>query len=307
MKKSLWGYNIQEVDESICYFESQTIKLERQVKQLTAELNKAKTELEEASILPTDVLNAEQDGTVAELREKLAQVENANKELTAQNAELTQRINEVSEKASANEPFESIGNICKLAYSDIHTSKQKAKESLESFLNDFWLEWKTYEKRLAELSALLDAKRNESRESFISYADYVLKVYGDMESTHNDFDGQISEIAKSKSKIENSLYTLLSELDKDFDTEDNSSNTVLEQQESPVKAETDPESENKSLIIEAIKKLNERKTADEPQMIHGESEFKNQPVGITVSEQRLPDDRKGEMNISQKVNIRNII
>ena len=45
MKKAIWGYNIHEVDESIDYLETQNIKLEKQVRQLSEDLEKVRGEL----------------------------------------------------------------------------------------------------------------------------------------------------------------------------------------------------------------------------------------------------------------------
>ena len=38
MKKSLWGYNVQEVDETMEYFEANQAKLNKKVKQLTEDV-----------------------------------------------------------------------------------------------------------------------------------------------------------------------------------------------------------------------------------------------------------------------------
>lgn len=305
MKKTLWGYSIQEVDETVNYLETQTIKLERQVKQLTAELSKAQNELEEATA-PEVTQDLEKDNLIAELRQKLEEAEGKNKELIAQNEALTGKVAEVTAEAAAKDPFENIGNICKQAYADIHISKQKAKDCLEGFLQEFWTEWKNYEIQLNELSEKLSQKQQKSREAFISYADYILKVYGDIEDSNNSFETQFTEIVKSKSKIECSLSAILSELDKDLEIED-SLESEAEHRFEP-SCENAPEEESKISILAAIQKLNDSKISEETEV---------QPVGAallpsnksaeTAAEVPVSAAGKDEMNISQKVNIRNII
>lgn len=305
MKKTLWGYNIQEVDETISYLETQNVKLERQVKQLSTELDNVKKELEEASAVSEISQNTEKDDLIAELRQKLETEENQNRELTLQNETLSNQINEISAEAAAKDPFEKIGVICKQAYTDIHTSKQKAKESLEGFLKEFWDEWKNYEIQLTELSDKLAVKQQKSRESFISYADYILKVYGDIEDSNNSFETQFSEIVKSKSKIECSLNAILAELDKDVEMEDNLEMETENHFEQDV--EKDVEDEPKSSILSAIQKLNESKAADDSQRKSNEHETENQNAETTAFKSNIFERGKDEINISQKVNIRNII
>ena len=47
MKKSFWGYNVQEVDTNMELLESAKAKLEKKVKSLTEELDSAREELKE--------------------------------------------------------------------------------------------------------------------------------------------------------------------------------------------------------------------------------------------------------------------
>ncbi len=168
MKKTIWGYNIQEVDETVGYLETQNIKLERQVKQLSAELDKAKKELEEKGTAADASLISEKDGLIAELRAKTEVAEAKSLELVSQNEALNKKISELTAEAAAKDPFENIGSICRQVYTDIHNSKQRAKESIEDFLSEFWEEWKRYEAQLTDLSDKLAAKQQKSRESFIS-------------------------------------------------------------------------------------------------------------------------------------------
>lgn len=305
MKKTLWGYSIQEVDETVGYLETQTVKLERQVKQLSEELDKTKKELETANTSPEFLQDAENEDLIAELRQKLEKEENQNRELVMQNDALSNQLNSLSAEVAEKDPFEMIGSICKQAYTDIHTSKQKSKECIESFLKEFWCEWKNYEVQLAELSEKLALKQHKSRESFISYADYILKVYGDIEESNSKFEKQFSEVVKSRSKIECSLNSILSELDKDIEINDVSENKTEDQFEEEIEKEMQEKSQIS--ILGAIQKLNENKEKVELQQANTEQKTENKSEEIPDAMAHISLASNDEVNISQKVNIRNII
>ena len=311
MKKTFWGYSIQEVDETVGYLETQNIKLERQVKQLSSELDKAKRELEEARVDFEASRGTEGDAVATELRAKLEIAESKNRELAAQNEALNGQLGELLSTAGANDPLENVGNVCKQAYADIYASKQKAKESLEGFLSEFFNEWNKYELKLAQLSEEIVSNRQKSRESFISYADYILKVYGVMEQSDDSFETKLSDVLESRANIERSLGAMLAELDGGVAPEDNAAPEVEVEPETEVKAEP------KLSILDAIRKLKEDKAEDEPAP---EPELKSEPEAAEpISENRdilhtahlapsaAPTSDEGGVNISQRVNIRNII
>lgn len=311
MKKTFWGYSIQEVDDNIGYLESQNIKLERQVKQLSSELEKAKNDLQntqlnsEGSSEQTET--AEKDRLISELEQKLSEAEKKNRELTSNSEELKAKINELSSANSAQEnaAYDEVGKICQIAYADMHITKQKTKEHIEMFLKQFWKQWSAYEKQLAALSEQVKARQQEGRDSFISYADYILQTFGDMENSNRELDDNLSEIIGKKSKIEDSLNSLLSELDKDFDDE-RDIHDALPETETPDETETDDG--KKYSILAAIKYF---------QKIHTDSETPSdakapQNAGVSANaspatETVYPNAKQDEMNISKEVNIRNII
>lgn len=307
MKKTIWGYNIQEVDETVGYLETQNIKLERQVKQLSAELDKAKKELEEKGTAADASLISEKDGLIAELRAKTEVAEAKSLELVSQNEALNKKISELTAEAAAKDPFENIGSICRQVYTDIHNSKQRAKESIEDFLSEFWEEWKRYEAQLTDLSDKLAAKQQKSRESFISYADYILKVYGDIEESNSAFENQFAEIVKSKSKIECSLNSIISELDKDveFIGADQAEQDCTDEQI----AESVSEKESEVSILAAIRQMNESKAEAEAEekAEAAEDETVSDAPSAAASAPQLSMVGKDEINISRKVNIKNII
>lgn len=312
MKKTFWGYSIQEVDDNIGYLETQNIKLERQVKQLATELQKAKEDLENAALNADHVTEsadaAEKDRLIAELQQKLTESNRENQELTAQSEVLKSKIAELSAVNASREPitFDDIGDICKTAYTDMHVTKQKTKEHIQAFLEQFWQEWNTYEKQLLELSEQVKSQQQESKYSFISYADYILQVYGDMENSNRTLDHNLSEILNKKAKIEEGLTALLTELDKGFKDDDDLSAQSVDPQEKENESET--EDDQKYLILDAIKNMGKKRLDQEPSTTATtpQSEAAEFKV-IPILEKKQAETPKDEMNISQKVNIRNII
>ncbi len=308
MKKSFWGYNVQEVDESVGFLESQNVKLERQVKQLTAELEKARGELEEASAAREDGQMpegaSENAELVAQLQQKLTDSEQEKQELSQKIASLNSRLSELS--AAAEEPkeettFDDIGNICKSAYEDMHIAKQKTKDNLKNFLDEFWQKWNSYEELLTELSRQNILKQQESKNSFISYADHILQVYGEMESSNRELDSHLAEIVERRTGIANELNGILTELDKDYDEEPEE-----EAEEEPEETVEEPE-EDRFSILSTIRKLRESRIvpiktqeAEHP----AEEAPAKENKGAEAAEPAEEDDTP---SISPNVNIRNII
>lgn len=310
MKKSFWGYSIQEVDDNISYLESQNIKLERQVKQLSSELEKAKNELQniqlDADGSSEQTGSVEKDRLIAELEQKLTESEKKNQELVSSAEELKAKINELSSANLMQESvaYDEVGKICQIAYADMHITKQKTKEHIELFLQQFWKQWSAYEKQLAALSEQVKARQQESRDSFISYADYILQAFGDMENSNRELDNNLSEIIGKKSKIEDSLNSLLSELDKDFDDEKDVSE---DSPETKIAEEVETDDKKKYSILTAIKYL-QMHMSQESQS--DDKVLRSENVAVNVSpaaETTYFDTKKDEMNISKDVNIRNII
>jgi len=169
MKKAIWGYNIHEVDESIDYLETQNIKLEKQVRQLLEDLEKVRVELRlyEESANGEDGADGENEKITAELRSELdslkiayersekerekseRELERSEKERKSLSAEVSRLNSKLAEEGTV---FSDVGNICRLAYEDMHNAKLRAKENVENFLKIFWGEWEEYQRRVCDLS-----------------------------------------------------------------------------------------------------------------------------------------------------------
>ena len=237
MKKAIWGYNIHEVDESIDYLETQNIKLEKQVRQLSEDLEKVRGELRlyEESANGADGADGENEKITAELRSELdslkiayersekerekseRELERSEKERNSLSAEVS-RLN--SKLADEGTVFSDVGNICRLAYEDMHNAKLRAKENVENFLKIFWGEWEEYQRRVCDLSAEIKRRQQESRNFFIESADKILHVYGSTNQNNREFENGLSEIIDVKNSLQAKLEEFLARLEEDVRDDD---------------------------------------------------------------------------------------
>ena len=237
MKKAIWGYNIHEVDESIDYLETQNIKLEKQVRQLSEDLEKVRGELRlyEESANGADGADGENEKITAELRSELdslkiayerseterekseRELERSEKERKSLSAEVSRLNSKLAEEGTV---FSDVGNICRLAYEDMHNAKLRAKENVENFLKIFWGEWEEYQRRVCDLSAEIKRRQQESRNFFIESADKILHVYGSMNQNNREFENGLSEIIDVKDSLQAKLEEFLARLEEDVRDDD---------------------------------------------------------------------------------------
>ncbi len=237
MKKAIWGYNIHEVDESIDYLETQNIKLEKQVRQLSEDLEKVRGELRlyEESANGAGGADGENEKITAELRSELdslkiayerseterekseRELERSEKERKSLSAEVSRLNSKLAEEGTV---FSDVGNICRLAYEDMHNAKLRAKENVENFLKIFWGEWEEYQRRVCDLSAEIKRRQQESRNFFIESADKILHVYGSMNQNNREFENGLSEIIDVKNSLQAKLEEFLARLEEDVRDDD---------------------------------------------------------------------------------------
>ncbi len=265
MKKSFWGYNIAKVDENISFLETQNIKLERQVKQLTRELEEARSANTAAGAIENSTAGASGSAAAAsngaqakidELEARIAALMAENRALTeraasleSENMQLGARLSEASET----ETIERIGDICMSAYSDMNAAKQRTREQLEGYLACFWNEWQGCRDRLTELASQLEEKQIQSRESFISYADCILRAYGDMRDDSARLRDGMGELTAAEDGIREGMERLLRELDSE------PPETPAEPESVETEAEEEGGPEQDCSIIDAVRILERTK------------------------------------------------
>lgn len=263
MKKAIWGYNIHEVDESIDYLEAQNIKLEKQVRQLSEDLEKARAEtsLSVDSSDGEDKTGVENEKLIDGLRAELESVKLAYAQSEKERENLAGEIaRRDSKSAERGEMFSEVGNICRLAYEDMHNTKRKAKENIEEFLREFWNEWQRYQQQVCDLSEQIKRRQQESRNLFIESADQILHIYGSMKQNSQEFDVGFSEIMSSKGSLQSKLEELLDGLDEDVRAESEES---LAAEEAAAGSPEPQKNEEAYSILRTIKAVHENKTYSE--------------------------------------------
>lgn len=306
MKKALFGYNVREVDENMEYLEEINAKLEKQVKQLTAELEALKNADREFESL-TDIPSAPADSAeLTALREEAADLKITNEKLrtTIANmaAELEQR--DAAPRTEADE-LAKVSEICRAAYADMADAKKETKEKLAAFVADFLAQWASYRKRIDDMTAEVSRACDESREAFLAAADGILAQYADLNSKTNDFAGYLDDMDDLESSVKVGIADILRELDQP-EAEDASA-------EAPAAVEEpEEEPEPQRAIFRALKKRgSERREApQQAPAIEPVAEKKPTPATPRAAERAgkltAPSD-DADIGITVSVNPKNIV
>ena len=160
MKKSLWGYNVQEVDETMEYFEANQAKLNKKVKQLTEEMDSVRKELDGKNQTIEEQAQAHAQELQVAADEK-ASLEAKIKELAAVVAEYDQTKDELDR----------VGEICKSAYEDMNQTKKSLRVSLTDFLEEFWKRWEGRLKKVEEMEKHLADINAQGKEEFLKFTE----------------------------------------------------------------------------------------------------------------------------------------
>lgn len=215
MKKSFFGYNVQEVDESIEMLEASKAKLEKLVKNLNGELDKVRAELaeERAKAFANEAADdsEEFEKKYHEASKEISALKQDISRLTQKNSQLSAQIATYDEESLKN-GIEQAGVICREAYEDMANAKSNSKSAIEAFCVSFWDMFDKYEHKMYELYDELAAKNENSRESFLIAADEILQNYSNIRNEDNLLKNAIKEIDSIRAGAQNEIAALLSGL-----------------------------------------------------------------------------------------------
>ena len=160
MKKSLWGYNVQEVEDTLELMESQQAAqvqknqhLESELKQLREKLAVLQQEKEAGRLF---VGRAEDD----------PQVQARLEALTREKEEWKARAESLSARLTRPEnggDMEQVSEICRLAYNDMSEAKKNVRRRLEEYVEDFLCEWRTGQEKVNRLMQDIDGVRDQAK------------------------------------------------------------------------------------------------------------------------------------------------
>ncbi len=301
MKKAFFGYNIREVDENMEYLEEMNAKLEKQVKQLTAELESLKNtdrEFEALADLPDAPKNDEE---LAAAQEEIASLKIENEKMKTTIRNMAKELDAQKNAAAAEaDDLTKVSQICRAAYADMADAKQDTKEKLARFVGEFLSQWASYRQKIDAVTAEVSRACDESRESFLAAADAILQQYSDLNGSAEKFAKYFDQMDALEESVKADIDEALRELDQ---PEESDVQPVDEQPEEPAE-----EMEPQRAIFRALKKRADTKkeTVVEPAAKEDASKEPAQAPAVEKPREALRDV-PGEIGISISVNPKNIV
>ena len=293
MKKSFMGYNPQEVDETIEYLEATNAKLEKQVKQLNAELSELQAKQKEAASEERD--DQEKTRMQEQLESQCAAFRAENEQLKATVASLSAQM---EASAAAQDEFKQVSEICRVAYQDMFEAKAKAKQQIQTFTEDFLTKWADYHQRVMCLSGELRKTQEESRDAFLNAADEILSKYTAIAEEGADLQTHMDEMELAETDIREQVRGILESLE---DVEAASDLAAVESSQ-PVKEESP-----RYAVLRALRERDKSKEA-RPGLTAVPMVAEERKVAtLPIREPSGAASQSDEIGISIGVNTRNIV
>lgn len=291
MKKSFWGYDPQEVDETVEYLEVSNAKLEKQIRQLNSELEELRLKGESAvHEQSAEVQDLQKNG---QLEERCVQLEAENEKLKADIKALSMRGTGESSRGE----LEQASEICRAAYQDMAQARQKAKEKLEEFTCGFLDKWNDYQQKISTLTDEVQKTQEESREAFLIAADGILEKYSLIGRESETLQGCMGGLEEAQNDIRSQIDELLATMDAGEPEPSDVPEAPYEQ----------PQEEEQRYAV--LRALHERKkdqpVACSPTEIAPPAEGKR--VSALPSRETPPSQQNDEIGIAIGVNTRNIV
>lgn len=298
MKKALFGYNVREVDENMEYLEEINAKLEKQVKQLTAELEALKSadhEFEALSDLPD---SSKSDEELSAAREQIASLKIENEKMKTTIRNMAKELEEKKSAPTEEDDLTRVSQICRAAYADMADAKQDTKEKLAQFVNDFLDQWTAYRKKIDAVASEVARACDESRESFLVAADTILQQYSDLSSNAQDFAAYFNSMDSLEEKVKQGITESLLELDQP----ENQQAAPVAEPEEPVEEPEPPHAIFRELKKRAFSK---KDTKEKP--VEKKAEADAEPVSGHETAQQTKREVSGDIGIAISVNPKNIV
>ena len=294
MKKSLLGYNSQEVDETIEYLETANAKLEKQVKQLRAELEELRQKQSEA--LPAE--DPAKEKAAKELEARCGALTSENEKLRAEVAALTAQVQQAAGEQDA---LEQVSEICRTAYLDMSEAKRKTKERIESFTGGFLDKWTAYYEKVVTLSEELRKTQAESRDAFLSAADEILSKYAVIAQEGESLHGYMDELKLTEGDMRGQVRSILDSLG----AEEEIAGAAAEPEE-PAKREEEP----KYAVLRALREretLHRAPGLSAVPTLQNDKKTDNKVAPLPSRETASRPSQSEDIGISVGVNARNIV
>ena len=244
MKKSFWGYNVQEVDTNMELLESAKAKLEKKVKSLTEELDSAREELKETKeslAIGSSTNSGELERKYREAEKKIELLKREVDSLTKKNQQMAIQISSYDEQ-SMKKAVEQAGDICRAAYEDMANAKTNAKEVLEQFLEHFWERFNQYEQKINDIYENMIHSYEAGREGFLLAADEILTSYTAIREQNETMNRKLEEVKVLRSEVQKEMNAVLGELNAQ-------DGALIDEEASSIKEKTEEEKSDFGHII----------------------------------------------------------
>lgn len=178
MKKSLWGYDIDQADETIRTLQSQNDMLTTKIAKMTirlAELEKA-VEARDKQALP------EQDQNLIAKNEELKRTV---EQLEQQNKRLTERVNQLEASASSDYSGERLGDLFARAYGNIENMQRDMSDQMRDSVRIFANLVAEYNDKMKESLGGVQQQYNDMMVQLAERLDNILEGFSVIEDASN--------------------------------------------------------------------------------------------------------------------------
>lgn len=239
MKKGIWGYSVQEVNESMEFLEEQNASLTLKVNKLTAELEQAQARLKEADKAQSEV----PDFSEAQARLS-AQVERLEKENSEWKSRVEQAETRLAQRQDGVEELEQVSAICRKAYADMSQVKQAMYQKMETVMAEFLAQWTDSRDKMDRMYREMADTRDTVKDSFITAADTILTRFDALEDDSRQLQEQLAQMDTAKDEVRRELEELLLPLEETVSLPEETEETAKD---------VLPEDEDKPAILRAIR------------------------------------------------------
>lgn len=201
MKKGLWGYSVDEVNESLEFLEEQNAALTQKVNKLTAELEQARQET-----VPDDKAREFPSEDTVKLTEQIETLENENRQWKARAEELESRL--AQQQAGADD-LEQVSAICRKAYADMAEVKQSMRSRMQEVMESFLSQWTESRDKMDQMFREMADTRAAVKDSFIAAADTILTRFESLDDDTRLLEEQLADMDETKNAVRREWEDLL--------------------------------------------------------------------------------------------------
>ena len=210
MKKTLWGYDVWEVNETIELLESQNETLTAKLTNLTMELAAKNEQLaargdsDDAAMAPLNY-----SGDSAELSAKVSKLEAENKRLAQElsaiaserNALQSETIRLSQEVTQSQDELQRVGSICQAAYSDMALVKQQTSEEIRQFVDNFVSQAEKSHENMLQALGSIQAAKEAAKDSFVSTVEDILAKFEAISHEGNELESVFDQVTTIQEQL----------------------------------------------------------------------------------------------------------